>query len=174
MVSAVNETVRDNIFYMPGTSAKYAILGVQVAARGIEPVPSGIEVYNNTCYAPPGGSNQICVGFDTIGSMHVAPTHSIAMNNLFYVAGNHATVDNTGFGNTVSNNTVTTSANPGFTNGSGSFSAISDFDEKLVTSSSAGTLIRLTSEPDGVSWSRKIGEVIPKLASARSLLNTYG
>jgi hypothetical protein len=151
MVSAVNETVRNNVFYMPGSPAKYAILGVQVAARGIEPVPSGVEVYNNTCVAPPGGSNQICVGFNTIGSMHAAPTNSVAKNNLFYVAGSHATVDNTGSNNTVSNNTVTTSGNPGFTNGSGSFSVISDF--KPTANYSGGVAAPVWADALGVPWS---------------------
>ncbi len=145
MVSAANETVRDNVFYMPGTPAKYAILGVQVAARGVEPVPSSIEVYNNTCYAPPGGSNQICVGFDTIGSMHSPPIHSDAKNNLFYIAGTHSTVDDAGSNNTVSNNTATTGVNPGFTNGSGSFSAISDF--KPTANYSGGTVYLSGSTP---------------------------
>jgi hypothetical protein len=151
MVSAVNETVRNNVFYMPGSPAKYAILGVQVAARGIEQVPSGIEVYNNTCYAPPGGSNQICVGFNTIGSMHVPPTNSVAKNNLFYVAGSHATVDNAGSNNTVSNNTVTTSGDPGFTNGSGSFSVISDF--KPTANYAGGVAVAVWADALGVPWS---------------------
>jgi hypothetical protein len=58
------------------------------------------------------------------------------------------------------------------------FSASSDFDEKLVTMWSpsspepfrdpSGSRSVLSSRPDGVSWSRKIGDVTPKLPSARS------
>ena len=44
MVSAVNETVRNNIFHMLGNSSHYPIYGVQVAERGVEPVPSSVEV----------------------------------------------------------------------------------------------------------------------------------
>src|ERR1700726_4803895 len=65
-----------------------------------------------------------------------------------------------------------------------SFSASSDFDEKLVTTwppsgpeafrDPSGTRSVLTSRPDGVSWSRTIGDVTPKLASARSLPHTPG
>ena len=59
------------------------------------------------------------------------------------------------------------------------FRASSDLDEKLVTRpppgcDGSGTRSVLTSRPDGVSWSRNTGEVTPKLASTRSLLNTPG
>src|SRR5579872_7001038 len=63
-------------------------------------------------------------------------------------------------------------------------SATSDFDEKLVTSWSFvagtpfwelfGTSSELTSDPDGVTWSRKSGDVTPKLASTVSLFQTNG
>ena len=63
-------------------------------------------------------------------------------------------------------------------------SASSDFDEKLVTIWSAfgptpraalfGTSMELIGQPDGLNWSRNIFEVIPKLASTRSLLKTVG
>src|SRR5215813_13357998 len=63
------------------------------------------------------------------------------------------------------------------------FSASSDFDEKLVASRSprppspldpSGTRSVLIRCPDGVISSRKTGDVIPKLASARSLFHTWG
>ena len=53
-------------------------------------------------------------------------------------------------------------------------SAISDFEEKLVTSSLGGTSKVLSDRPDGVIWARKIGEVTPKLPSTSALLNTSG
>src|ERR1700738_3551265 len=80
LVSAVNETVRDNVFYMPGTPSQYAYYGVQVAARGIEPGPSGVEVYNNTCYAPNAQPGQACVGFDGI-AMRAPPLNRVAQNH---------------------------------------------------------------------------------------------
>src|ERR1700722_6747248 len=65
-----------------------------------------------------------------------------------------------------------------------SFSANSDFELKLVPIWSFvggtpfcelfGTSSEVTSEPDGVIWSRKIFEVIPKLPSPESLFQTYG
>ena len=55
-------------------------------------------------------------------------------------------------------------------------SASSDLEEKLVTrlAPGTGTGVVLTRRPDGVSWSRKIGEVTPKLASTSTLLKTCG
>jgi hypothetical protein len=127
LVSAVNETVRDNVFYMPGNPSHYAYFGVQVGERGIEPVPSGVEVYNNTCYAPNAVQGQTCVGLDGV-TMRAPAIDSVAQNNLLYVpAGGHTTVVNNGTGNTVTNNTATPTDNPGFTNGSGTFSLLSDF-----------------------------------------------
>jgi hypothetical protein len=127
LVSAVNETVRNNVFYMPGNPSQYAYYGVQVGERGIEPVPSGIEVYNNTCYAPNAVQGQRCVGLDGV-TMRAPGIDSVAQNNLFYVpGGGHTTVVDNGTGNTVTNNTATPTDNPGFTNGSGSFSLLSDF-----------------------------------------------
>jgi hypothetical protein len=126
---------------MPGTASQYAYYGVQVAQRGIEPVPSAVEVYNNTCYAPNALQGQACVGFDGI-AMRAPPINSVAQNNLFYVpAAGHATVVNTGAGNTVSNNTATPTNDPGFTNGSGSFTLLSDF--KPTANYSGATKVRI-------------------------------
>jgi hypothetical protein len=128
LVSAVNETVRNNVFYMPGTSAEYAVYGAQIAQRGVEPVPSEVEVYNNTCYAPNAVNSQICAGFDNLAGFRAPAIDSVAKNNLFYIpAGGHSTFVNKGTGNTVSNNTAAPNNSPGFTNGSGSFSLLSDF-----------------------------------------------
>jgi hypothetical protein len=54
------------------------------------------------------------------------------------------------------------------------FSASSDFDERLVTSSRDGTLIVPIRCPHGVSSSSEILDVTPKLASTRALLKTNG
>jgi hypothetical protein len=118
LVSAVNETVRDNAFY--GQIA-HPTWGIQVAQRGIEPVPQGVELYNNTCYG--GGT---CAGFSG-QNFTAAGNNSYAKNNLFYRPGGGATVSNAGAGNSVSNNSVSGSDDPGFSNGSGTFRMISDF-----------------------------------------------
>ena len=53
-------------------------------------------------------------------------------------------------------------------------SAPSDFDEKLVVSSLVGTGMTPSGRPEGVICFRYSGEVTPKLASAVTLLKTYG
>ena len=161
LVSAVNETVRDNVFYMPGTSAKYPAYGVQVAKRGVEPVPSGVEAYNNTCYAPTAVDGQTCVGFDG-NSMSAPAINSTAQNNLFFLsAAGHSTVVNKGAGNTVSNNSVSPNGNPGFTNASGLFNVITDF--KPTTNYSGATTVPVWYDALGVLWSSpwELGAVHP-------------
>jgi len=148
LVSAVNETVRDNVFYMPGSNP--AAFGVQVARRGIEPVPSGVEVYNNTCYAPNAAQNQVCVGFDGV-SFSAPAINSYAQNNLFYIpAGGHSTVVNQGSGNTVGNNSASPANNPGFTNSSGSFNLISDF--RPTANYSGATAVPVWYDALGTPW----------------------
>jgi hypothetical protein len=53
LVSAVNETVRDNVF---NQSAVGGGQGIQVAEHGIEPVPQFVEIYNNTSTSTNPGS----------------------------------------------------------------------------------------------------------------------
>ena len=151
LVSAVNETVRDNVFYITGTSSQYPAYGVQIARRGIEPVASGVEVYNNTCYARTAVNGEACAGFDGMG-MKAPGINSFAQNNLFYIpATGHTTVVNEGTGNMVGNNTAAPSNNPDFTDGSGSFSLISDF--KPTLSFAGGVSVPVWYDAAGVSWS---------------------
>src|SRR5258708_10821664 len=83
----------------------------------------------------------------------VPPTNSVAKTHLFYVPPTPTVpaVDNTGSGNTVSNNTATVTNNPGFTNGSGSFSLISDF--KPTANYSGGTSVPVWYDALGLLWS---------------------
>jgi hypothetical protein len=53
-------------------------------------------------------------------------------------------------------------------------SASSDLEEKLVTSSFAGTSIVPSGWPDGVISASQIREVTPKLPSTSALLKTWG
>jgi hypothetical protein len=156
-VSAVNETVRDNVFHSASSSQSSAF-GVQAAKRGIEPVPSGVEVYNNTC-----AQVQICVAFDGV-TMSAPAINSYAKNNLNYEpAGGHPTVVNTGTGNTVSNNTATPTNNPGFTNGSGSFNLLSDF-KPTANYTGAAWNVPVWADALGLPWlltSRDLGAVHP-------------
>jgi len=155
MVSGANMTLRDNVFYMPAPSSMiYPILGVQVAQRGSGNLLTVQynEAYNNTCYAPNAIQSQTCIGFDTMGAKSAATSNSFAKNNLFYVPSKATgpTVDNTGSGNTVSNNTATVTNNPGFTNGSGTFSLISDF--KPTANYLGGTSVPVWSDALGLLW----------------------
>jgi hypothetical protein len=142
-VSAVNETVRDNVFH--SASSSQSAFGVQAAQRGIEPVPSAVEVYNNTC-----DQVQMCVALD--GVTESAPANnSYAKNNLNYNPAGGTTVSNTGSGNAVSNNTVSPTSNPGFVNGSGTFSILSDF--KPTANYLGGTTVPVYTDALGVVWS---------------------
>jgi hypothetical protein len=159
LVSAVNETVRDNVFYMPGSNP--AAFGVQVTRRGVEPVPSGVEVYNNSCYAPNAAQNQVCIGFDGV-SFSAAAINSYAQNNLFYIpAGGHSTVVDQGSGNTVANNSPSPANNPGFANSSGSFSLISDF--RPTANYSGATSVPVWYDALGTPWasSWQLGAIHP-------------
>ena len=154
-VSAVNETVRDNVFNMNGTSSLYPNYGVISAGRGAEPTPSGIEAYNNTFYIPTNvGSTQIGVGFTTTNSGGasgtVAAGNSFILNNMQYAASAPNTYLNNGSNNSVSNNTTTTTNNPSFTDGSTTFSLLSDF--KPTANYTGGTSVPVWYDAFGVAW----------------------
>jgi hypothetical protein len=150
LVSAVNETVRDNVFFTASGQASPSFYNVQVARRGIEPIPSAVEFYNNTCYALSNASPQACVAFDGV-SFSAAGINSFAANNLFFTPGSgHTTIVNTGTGNTMSNNTATPTNNPGVTNGSGTFSLLSDF--KPTANYSGGISVPVWSDALGLLW----------------------
>jgi hypothetical protein len=129
LVSAVNETVRDNVF---NQSVAGGGQGIQVAKRGIEPVPQFVEIYNNTC------DEGTCAAFS--GTNFAAPgINSWAQNNLCYLG---SCISNSGTGNTVSNNSTSTSSNPGFANASGSLKSISDFKPSANYTGATGVPVR--------------------------------
>ena len=140
-ISGVNITARDNVFN-GAASGGGGGFGVQIAQRGIEPIPQYVEIYNNTCY---GGGSVDCVGFSATGNV-AAGINSWAMNNMGYQMG--AAVQNGGSGNTVSNNA--TVSNPGFTNASGNYSLISDF--KPTANYLGGTSVPVYYDALGVAW----------------------
>ena len=126
LISAVHVTARNNAFYVPGGDGRISDFDMQVSRRGIEPVASAVEIYNNTCYAMTAQSG--CAGFISGDGTDAAGINSWAYNNLFYNDGrSSAAVVNNGSGNKVSNNTTSASANPLLINASGSFRLISDF-----------------------------------------------
>jgi hypothetical protein len=139
LVSAVNTTLRDNVF---NQSVAGGGQGIQVAERGIEPVPQFVEIYNNTCY------EGTCAAFS--GTNYAAAgINSWAQNNLCYLG---SCISNSGTGNTVSNNSASTSANPAFANASGSLSIISDF--KPTANYTGGARVPVRHDALGMLWSR--------------------
>jgi hypothetical protein len=154
LFTGANLTIRDNVFYMPANGSIFPQTGAILAQRGSgnAQVNEFSEAYNNTCYAPNTKSGQQCIGFDTSGATFVATANSFAQNNLFFVptTATGPSVHNTGSGNTVSNNTVTVTNNPGFKNGSGSFSVITDF--KPTANFSGATPVPVQADALGVLW----------------------
>jgi hypothetical protein len=135
LASGANFSIRDNVFIITPSTTSNNNVGVQVAQRGIEPVPTFFEVFNNTCSSTGlgiGTGVNICVRFTNAGQLTPAGpsvSNSLAENNLAF--NDNTVIDNTGGTNsgtnTIANNTVTSTNNPGFTNGSGTLSFISDF-----------------------------------------------
>src|SRR5262249_50028285 len=125
--SAVNATMRNNVFSVAANDTTPPWTAMQIARRGIEPVPSAVEVYNNTCYYRTTVGS--CVAFDSShGCCTAAAQNSWAYNNLLFNNGaSSATVVDNGVGNRVGNNTTNSAANPLLMNASGSFRLISDF-----------------------------------------------
>jgi hypothetical protein len=153
LVDGSNITLRDNVFYTASGISPVPYYPIDVAQRGncngncpTSTLPQYVEVYNNTCYR-----SQNCVGFD--GLFYFAPPqNSYAKNNLYYNTTNsYATVVDKGTGNTVSNNTATPTNNPSFTNGSGSFSLISDF--KPTANYSGGKSVPVWHDATSLLWS---------------------
>jgi hypothetical protein len=147
--AAANSTVRNNVFYF--TTTNTGDYGIQVAGRGVDPTPVAVEVYNNTCYARVTMSS--CVGFAAGDGASGKPgANSWAHNNLFYNNGtNSPAVINNGSGNTVSNNTANSAANPLLINASGSWNMISDFQP--TQNYSAGAEVPVWYDALGVAWS---------------------
>jgi len=148
LVGAVSTAIRNNVFYVSSGDSTPPEYGVQIARRGIEPVASAAEVYNNTCYTRTaiGG----CIGFDGAG-LAAPGINSWAENNLFYNnGGSSSAVVNRGSGNTVSGNTPNSAANPMLMNGSATFSLISDFQP--TQNYSGGVDVPVWYDALGVAW----------------------
>jgi hypothetical protein len=151
VVSAVNETLRDNIFYMQFGSTFYPIYAAQLAQRAMEPAPTGLEIYNNTCYNPVTQGGQSCIGISGSSGFGTPAANSFAKNNLYFSSASSTTVTDIGTGNAVSNNTVTPTVNPSFTNGSGTFSLLSDF--KPTANYTGGVSVPVQADALGIPWS---------------------
>jgi hypothetical protein len=152
LLSAVTSSVRDNVFYFtPTNQSQY---GINIAQWGVEPNPTGNEVYNNTCYvASVAHSGSACVAFNPTG-FGVAPGNdNAAKNNLAYANSSNMFVtvyNNGGKGEIISNNTSAVTNNPGFTNSSGMFEILSDF--KPTANYSGGVRVPVWHDALGVPW----------------------
>lgn len=151
LLSAVNSTVRDNVFFTASGQASPSFANVQVGQRGIEPVPQAVEFYNNIGYALSGANPQSLLWFSGLNFV-AAGNNSFAKNNLFFTPqSGQVTVTDQGTGNTVSNNTATPTSNPLITNGSGSFSVLSDF--KPTANYTGGVSVPVFFDALGTGWS---------------------
>jgi hypothetical protein len=150
-LDGINETVADNAFYEPAGVPGSGLGSCILAGRRLTTVPTGWpaylpqqdEVYNNTCsiQIATGSSAQaaILMKQGVGGTSGPQMTNSWINNNLFSAvstAGGTATVIDTLGGNTACTgasgnctgyNSPTPTASPGFSNGSGTFSLISDY-----------------------------------------------
>jgi hypothetical protein len=153
LVSAVNESLRDNVFYVTTGDTSTPQYGAQVAQRGVEPLPQYVELYNNTCYALQAMGS--CIGLDGT-NFAAAGSDSWAGNNLFYNGNSNGNssnpaVVNNGSGNSVVGNTVNSAADPLMTDASGVFSLISDFQP--TQNYSGGTQVPVWYDAVGSAWS---------------------
>lgn len=153
ILSGVNFSFRDNVCYVPSGVPNAAFTCVQAQTRGVEPAAQAIEIFNNTAYwlsYQTGGSNYM-VGFDNLGGGGTAAKNSFAENNLYFVNGHlWPAVTNNGTGNTVSNNTATSTNNPAITNASTTFSVITDF--KPTANFSGATNVPVWYDALGIAW----------------------
>jgi hypothetical protein len=161
MVSAQYETVRNNVFFVPSGQASPDFNFVHIGTRGspgngctgCTGYPTQyVQAYNNTCYLLSTRSGQGCIVLSGSVPMSGAPANSIAKNNMMYDTFNGAaTVIDSGTSSTVSNNTTNPASNPRLTNGSGTFSVISDF--KPTANFSGGAPVPNLYDALGVAWS---------------------
>jgi hypothetical protein len=146
-------TIRDDVYHLSSGTG----FGIMICNDGIEPAPQYIEAYNNTFYAPSGGSlDLIQYGNTYCRSGSTQPSNSVIKNNLGYTPGqrniNMVNVVS-GATATVSNNTSNAdlTSNPGFTNASGTFQKTSDY--KPTANYSGGTSVPNWYDALGTAWS---------------------
>jgi hypothetical protein len=163
LLGVMNATLRNNVFKNSGTSiGQRGFQGTSnntsgtdcsgtgtTAAPVIALYPQFNEDYNNTC---DGGG---CIAYSGSNGNTAAANNSFAQNNITFGS---SAVSNSGSGNTITNNSPTTTANPGFTNGSGSLSIISDFKPTANFTISCTPFPSCTAVPNffdalGVAWS---------------------
>lgn len=176
-VSGQNITVRDSAFQLQTVGANYVQNAMQVGSRGAcqlsgncsapsgtcttgetgAPLfpPNGQEYFNISVYSPTGhgAGSTVAVQNDTSGSWGAPAQNSHIQNIMLYAGTSTGTaVTNTGSGNTVDHNTANAATNPGFTNGSGNFSLISDFKPTISGGYIGGTTVPVRFDALNVLW----------------------
>jgi hypothetical protein len=145
-------TIRDDVYHLSSGTG----FGIMICNDGIEPAPQYIEAYNNTIYAPSGGSLDLIQYGNTYCKGSTQPTNSFIKNNLGYTPGqrgiNMVNVVS-GASATVSNNTSNANLtnNPGFTDPSGTFQKLSDYQP--TANYSGGVSVPNWYDASGVAWS---------------------
>jgi hypothetical protein len=149
LVSGQHITLRDSVFQLGPNQA----FGVMICQDGIEPAPTGVEVYNNTFYAPSGNANLDVIEFsNAYCSGTTQPSNSSIKNNLGYTPGQSIPmVTDNGSADAVSSNSTSLSSNPSFANASGTLSKITDY--KPTANYSGGTSVPVFYDALGVAWS---------------------
>jgi hypothetical protein len=155
IVSAQNVTVRDNAMSIAAGYSSPPYYCIQVGARGNFPAWQSQfnEFYNNTCVSlsNAGGASMIAFQGGTANPLTLAGINNVMQNNSYYnTTAGKTTFVNSGTGNTISNNTATPTNSPGFTNGSGTLSVISDF--KPTANYTGGTSVPVVFDALGVLW----------------------
>jgi hypothetical protein len=145
LIAASNTTVRDNVAYSTNTVSTYTAYGFYGTHQGGEPPETGQEFYNNTCYGPTALGR-----FGTACAQTDANTNSFLANNLVYNAGAAIPAAGISTGNTVSNNTTSSTLNFNPANASGTFTFLSDF--KPTANYAGATSVPNWYDGLGTSW----------------------
>jgi hypothetical protein len=149
LISGQYITLRDSAFHLGPNQA----FGVLVCQDGIEPAPTGVEIYNNTFYAPNGNANLALIEFkNTHCRGWKQPSNSYIKNNLAYTPGQSIPLlaDSAGTINVVGSNSTSLSKDPAFANRSGTFKRIDDY--KPSTSYSGGAAVPVFYDALGAAW----------------------
>ena len=162
LLSGEHETVRDNVFYVGSGFQHPSFFHMQIAGRagtsGCKPknpvavqTTQHIEIYNNTGYALSFRHPQSLVALSALGVNGNAGANSWVQNNLYYSVGKGASVvTDSGIGNTIRNNSVSTNANPSIPNFSGNYSELRDF--RPTANYSGGASVPVQSDALGIDW----------------------
>jgi hypothetical protein len=175
--SGINFTFRNNVFYgatnpsgigaeRRGTEGSACSAGPPACSGGTTTaapvntnIPGFYEIFNNTCYGGGTCVNRIGWYAGASPSSDVLLNNSVIRNNLFFSVTGTGTL---GASNTISNNSANTSqSNPNITNGSGSFSLMSDF--KPTANFTGGTPVPNLFDALGSPWAStfSLGAVHP-------------